>query len=316
MIFFYYGEDSFRAYQKIQAITQKFIEKIDKDSHNILHLDGEGMKASDFFRAVTAMGFLATKKLIIVKNIFDNGQLKNFQDDLLDWLKKQADSPEENYVIFWQSGKVDSRTKLYKTLTKFKFVEEFNKLSPNELNTWLIKEVTDNKKSINQKALDLLISYVGNDLWQLNQEISKLTHFSQKEITDDDVRTIVQAKIDDNIFNLIDALGNKDKAMSLKLIEDHLKTGASHQYILTMIIRQFRLIIKAKALGGQISYAGALMQALKLPNMVANKILAQSKKYSMEQLKEIYKQLLLLDEKFKTTSNQEKILFTQMINNL
>lgn len=316
MIFFYHGEDSFRAGQKIEAIVNKFREKIDPGGHNIQHLDGQEIKADDFFQAVSVMGFLADKKLIIVKNIFDNKKLKDFQDALIDFLKKQKDTPEENYIVFWQAGKADSRTKLYKTLNKFKFAEEFNKLSANELNKWISGQIKKAGKSVKPSALNLLVNYVGNDLWQLNQEIAKLTNYVESEITDDDIKTLVQAKIDDNIFTLIDALGNKDKSLALKLVEEKLNAGVNSQYILTMIIRQFRLIIQTKSLSKQATHSGAIAQALKLPNMIADKILKQSQKYEMDQLKKIYKELMELDEKLKTTSQQDKILFTQMINNL
>lgn len=316
MIFFYYGEDSFRAQQKIKAITSKFIEKVDRLGHNVQHLDGEFMEPEDFFQAISVMGFLADKKLIIIKNIFNNRKLKNWQEQLIEFLAKQKDTPEENYVIFWQTDKVDSRNKLYKTLKKFKFVEEFQKLKPMALAKWVKKRVALEKKSISPEAADLLLVNVGNELWQMEQEIAKLIHLCPQEITAEDVKNLVPAKIDENIFHLIDAIGQKDKALALKLIEEKLDSGINHQYILTMITRQFRLIIKAKALAKQINYPGALAQALRVPNMVAEKTLAESKLYNLEQLKDIYKKLLVLDEKFKTTSDQEKILFAQMINSL
>ena len=77
-----------------------------------------------------------------------------------------------------------------------------------------------------------------------------------------------------------------------------------------------RILIKAKTLANDVKYPGALAQALKIPPMIAEKTLAQSKEYTLDELKKIYSELLLLDEKFKTTQNQERILFTQMINNL
>ena len=72
MIFFYYGEDSFRAHQKIKAIKKKFKDKIDPSEQNVQLLDGETLKADDFFRTVSVVGFLADKKLVVIKNIFDN----------------------------------------------------------------------------------------------------------------------------------------------------------------------------------------------------------------------------------------------------
>ena len=164
--------------------------------------------------------------------------------------------------------------------------------------------------------MDLLIAYVGNNLWQMHQEINKLSNFASGEIGAKEVKELVQAKIDDNIFNLIDALGNKDKSLALRLMEEKINSGVNHQYILTMIIRQYRLIIKTKALGDKAKNYFALMQVLKIPKIVAEKTYVQSKLYTLPQLKIIYKYLLYIDEKFKSSTNQERVLFAKMINDL
>ncbi|MFA6307495.1 MAG: DNA polymerase III subunit delta [Patescibacteria group bacterium] len=316
MLFFYYGQDSFRASQKIEAIKTKFKEKIDPGGHNIQSLDGETMSPDDFFQAVSVMGFLADKKLIIVKNIFDNKKLKDWQDSLIKFLDSQGDTPEENYIIFFQNNKPDSRLKLYKRLSRLKFSEEFDPLSYGQLQTWVKNKFSKHDKSISAPALDLLISYLGSDLWQINNEINKLVSFAKDDINEEDVRSLVQANIDENIFKLIDAIGDKDKALALKLIEEKLDNGVNHQYILTMIIRQYRLLIKAKSLGDKAKNYFALMQVLKVPKFIAQKTYQQSQMYSLEQLKKIYKYLLYLDEKFKSSSGQEKVLFAKMINEL
>lgn len=316
MLFFYYGEDSFRAKQKIEAIITKFKDKVDMAGQNVQKLDGEIISADDFFQAVSVMGFLADKKLIIIKNLFSNKKLKNWQDSLIDFLKKQANTTEENYIIFWETSKPDRRGKLFKFLAKLDFAEEFNKLTGLKLNSWIKNQVTQQNRTIADQALTKLISYVGNDLWQLHNEIGKLSNNTKDEITEEQVKDLVQAKVDESIFNLIDAIGNKNKSLALQLIEDKLNSGVNHQYILTMITRQFRLLIKTKLLASQIKHSSALSQTLKIHPLVAEKTLSQSKLYTLEQLKSIYRKLLILDEKFKTTQNQEKILFAKIINDL
>ena len=316
MLFFYYGQDSFRSYQKVEAIKNKFKDKIDPGGYNAQVLDGETIGPEDFFQAVSVMGFLADKKLIIIKNIFHNKKLKDWQDQLLKFLNTQKDSPDENYIVFLQTDKPDTRLKLYKKLSQVKFSEEFEPLNLNQLKSWTQKQFEKNSKIITNSSLDLLLAYVGNNLWQMHQEINKLSSFAAGEIGEKEVKELVQAKIDDNIFNLIDALGNKDKSLALKLIEEKINSGVNHQYILTMIIRQYRLIIKAKALGDKAKNYFALMQVLKIPKIVAEKTYAQSKLYAMPQLKTIYKYLLYIDEKFKSSTNQEKVLFAKMINDL
>lgn len=316
MIFFYYGENSWLARQKIRAINKKFQEEVDPHGHNIIKLDGEEISSGDFFNAVSSSGFLASKKLIIVKNIFNNKKLSTWQDALIAFLEKQKDSREENYIIFWQTDKPDVRTKLYKALKKFKFVEEFKNFSNAELVTWLIKQAGLKKRKLNTDNANILIAYAGNDLWSLSQEIEKLIHFTSDEITADDIKNIVVSKIDENIFNFIDALGQQNKALALRLLEEKLDSGVNAQLLLSMIVRQYRLLIKAKTLSKQASYAGALTQALKLPSWLADKTYKQSQLYTMEQLKKIYNELLDLDQKLKSTNTSEALLFAKLINQL
>jgi len=316
MIFYFYGEDSYRAKQKIKAIIDKFKEKVDKSSHNIHHLDGEMITSEQFFQTVSASGFLAEKKLVVVKNLQDNKKLSDWQETLFKFLKNQKDSPDENYIIFWQAGKPDSRTKLYKRLKEFKFVDEFPKLSSTQLNKWVNTEVKKRSRNIHPDAVTTLITYIGNDLWQISNELDKLAALTKDTIVKNDVETLVQAKIDDNIFTLVDALGLKNKAQALLLLQERLESGLAPQYILTMIIRQFRLLIKVKAMAEKLPGASGLAQTLKVHPIVAEKALRQSKTYTISELKNTYRLLLSLDEAFKTSSKREAVLFAQMVNNL
>jgi DNA polymerase-3 subunit delta len=316
MIFFYYGENSWLARQKIKAIKKKFQSDVDPSGHNILNIDGEDVSASKFFEAVSASGFLASKKLLIVKNIFNNKKLGTWQDALLDFLSKQKDTAEENYIIFWQTDKPDVRTKLYKALKKFHFVEEFKNFSSAELIAWLKKQAQIKNRSLDDITANILVAYVGNDLWSLQQELEKLIHFTTDSITPDDVKNLVVSKVDDNIFNLVEAIGQQNKALALKLMDEKFNSGTNAQYLLSMIVRQYRLLIKVKALSKQASYSGAIAQALKLPPWLADKAFKQSQLYTAEQLKKIYSELLELDQQLKSSALSEPLLFTRLIAHL
>jgi DNA polymerase-3 subunit delta len=316
MIFFYYGENSWLARQKIKAIKKKFQSDVDPSGHNILNIDGEDVSASKFFESVSASGFLASKKLLIVKNIFNNKKLGTWQDALLDFLSKQKDTAEENYIIFWQTDKPDVRTKLYKALKKFHFVEEFKNFSSAELIAWLKKQAQIKNRSLDDITANILVAYVGNDLWSLQQELEKLIHFTTNSITPDDVKNLVVSKVDDNIFNLVEAIGQQNKALALKLMDEKFNSGTNAQYLLSMIVRQYRLLIKVKALSKQASYSGAIAQALKLPPWLADKAFKQSQLYTAEQLKKIYSELLELDQQLKSSALSEPLLFTRLIAHL
>ena len=153
---------------------------------------------------------------------------------------------------------------------------------------------------------------MGNDLWRMSNEINKLCAYKfKKTITKDDLDLLIANKIDENIFNLVDAIGNKNKTLALKLINDQLEINNSANYLLAMIIRQFRILLQIKDL----SLNNQNFSQLKLHPFVIQKASNQVKKYSFEQLKNIYNQLLAMDIKLKTSQIKPTVLFDLFIIN-
>ena len=77
------------------------------------------------------------------------------------------------------------------------------------------------------------------------KKLPKLINYSDGQmISDKDVELLVKAKIDGNIFSAIDALGANNKKEAMKLLHDNLEKGEDPFYIFSMIVYQFRNMIK------------------------------------------------------------------------
>ncbi len=313
MLFFYYGEDSFRAKQKIDALKHKFRQTIDKSGHNIHYLDETNFSLENFFNLVKAQGFLASKKLIIIRDILDLPDLKEFEEPISEWLKTQKGSIDENYLIFWQTDVPKKSGSLYKQLAKAQYVQEFQPLEGAKLNTWVANLAKQWGCSIKAEALQLLIALVGNDGWQLNNEIHKLAHQGQPTITVEMVKNLVTAKTSDVIFELIDACAQRNKPLAHRLISQQLNNGLEPLYLLSMIVRQFRLLTKAHELASKTNNSYALADSLKIHPYVAKKILSQVRNYNQQQLINIYQQLINTDSRLKYAAREKDAAFTLLI---
>src|SRR3989344_1071792 len=104
MIYFYYGEDSFRAKETIHELKKKFISLYDPTGHSTGFIDESEFTPERFFNEVKASGFLAPKKFIIIKNIFSVKNFTEVQDSIIDFLKTLKNSKDENYLLFWHEG--------------------------------------------------------------------------------------------------------------------------------------------------------------------------------------------------------------------
>ncbi|MCU0680218.1 MAG: DNA polymerase III subunit delta [Planctomycetes bacterium] len=302
MIIFLYGNDSYRSRQKLREFKKKFVREVDKDENNLLLLDGQNISAKTIGEKLASGTLFARKKMLIIENIFSNKSETIFTD-LLNYFEKNKSLTELNssHIIIFidnevgknnQPSKIKAKN-LFTFLSKQKIVQEFELLNSNQVFSWLKEEMVKQNKKISAKASQLLINMVGNDLWRLNNEVAKLTsRVEQEEITEEQVREMVVDKFEENVFLLVDAFGARQKAEAFKILEEQYQADINEEYLLSMLIRQFKLILQAKESNG---LASQLATNLKLPNFVANKVLAQSRNFSNEELKQIISQLINLD---------------------
>lgn len=314
MLFFLYGENTFRSTEKVKQIKEKFAKEVDNKGYNILNLDGETLNLEKFYEAVKQSGFLSVKRLIIVKNLTKNKKRKDLDKEIISFLKTQKDDKAENYLIFWEEGNPKKNETLVKTLLGFKYASEFKNFTPAETLNWLEEKIKTNDGKIEKDAAKTLVAYLGNNLWQLDNEIDKLLAYKKNQpITISDIDLLVQAKLDDNIFNLTDAVGSRNKKLALKLVNEQLGVGVNQLYLLTMIVRQFRILLELKSLAEE---HGTYQKAANLSSLhpfIIRKTWPLLSLFTLDQLKKIYAKLQILEEKFKSTVSEPVLLFDKFI---
>ncbi len=320
MIIFLYGADTYRSSQKLNEIKDKFIKEVDASGLNLSVLNGAKLKFEKFNQQVKASPFLARKRMVIIKNLISENKSKDIQKEIVELLNHEEKNPDQaNIIVFWEEAshsKSRGKNALWDRLSKEKLAQEFKLLTATQLNNWLIKEIQKRGAKLEKTVLPLLAATVGNDLWQMSNEIDKLINFCQdKIITGQNIENLVKAKYDDDIFKLVDALGNKNKKQALKLISDQLNLGSNEMYLLSMLIRQFRILLLIKDLQKENSNItkDKIAKELQIHPFVAQKALWQVKNFTFEQLKAIYQMLLDIDFKIKTSATKPKLLFDMFI---
>jgi len=313
-IFVWFGENDWAISKQILKWIEVFNSKY--GDFNILKIDfeepGQKNKLEETLKnAMQVDSLFGQNKLIILKNVFTKKLEKNIETLILESLEKL---PETFFVIFSQRGNIDKRSKLFKKLNSLKNseVKSFDAPKGYLINDWIRKQVQQAGAQISNYAIDRLIVLVGNDLWQLETEIQKLSNYCQgREISDKDVDELVKGKFNDNIFQFVDALAAKNKAQSAKLLSDQLGSGANQFYLLTMISRQFRNILMVKDLkeNNTVSSPEFAAQKLKLHPFVAKKTWQQADSFKKRELEIIYKRLLAIEKKFKSSSWSPQLLF-------
>lgn len=284
MIYFLYGPDTYRSKQKLEEIIEHY-KGVHKSGLNLRFFDGKNLSYQDFKDEFQQMPMFREKKLIIVKNVFQN---QEFSKAFLENGKKFIDS--EDIFVFHGEEEISPEDALLKFLVKNAETQEFQLLGGEKLRNWVQKEFEKYKSKIHPQALWQLVDYTGNDLWRLSNEIQKLAAFAKnRTIVVKDVNLLVKPKIETDIFKTIEAMAVKNKKVALHLIHEHLEKGDNPLYLLSMISFQFRNILIIKKTG-----------KLRGHPYFVRKTASLASSFSLEELKKIYRKIFETDIKIKT----------------
>ncbi len=295
MISFLYGQDIYRSRQEMRKIIKEYKKAClagrqanpDWLDFNRIDIADNQIEAFEQIRqSADTISMFNQKKLIIIENIFSGPQ--QVQDEVLEFLKKRDLGKDENIIIIFWAEEPDKRLGLFKFLKSKVKVKEFSLLKGSQLRNWIKDYIKEQKGEIDSLAIDKLIEYIGSDLWRMSNEINKLLNYN-KTIRNESIELLIKPEIDLNIFNMVDALGHKDKNKALKMFKQYLEKREDENYLLTMFIYQIRNLIKAKS-GGK----------LDMHPFVIQKSREQANNFEWDDLKKIYHQLLTIDFDTKT----------------
>ncbi|MDP3697284.1 MAG: DNA polymerase III subunit delta [Candidatus Taylorbacteria bacterium] len=300
MIIFIYGSDAYRLKQAKDGLVSRYKAKY-PGGMNRFYFDLSEQTDFDLFEnAVKSHSFFNEHKLIVCKNIFSR---KTTAELIAGRIKEYAIAQAADITLIavedlTEKELVAKSKELFKLLSDNKnIVKNIEPLSMANLTEWARKEFETRGCSIEPNALNNLINMVGNDSWAIINEIEKLTNYRTGEITTSDTRDLVHAKVDMNIFDLIDALGAKNRLKATELLYKELKTGRDPYYILTMVTYQFRNLLMVKDLKDRGFSGEEISRKAKLHPFVVKKTLHSP--FNTRESVKIYNNLLALDTGFK-----------------
>ncbi|MCX6720833.1 MAG: DNA polymerase III subunit delta [Candidatus Staskawiczbacteria bacterium] len=295
MIYFIFGEDSYRSKRKLDEIILSYKEK-HKSGLSLLYIDVEKKQFKDFYSELKITSMFAEKKLIILSNVFAEDK---FVEDFLENIKELENA--KDIIIVYEDCVADKRTKLFKELQKRAKCQEFEPLDFAKTKNWVVKEFATHGAKINNDALEFLVNFVGNDLWQMTNEINKLSNYGLgKSIKKEDVELLVRPNTENEIFKTIEAVASKDKKTALSLLHKHLDDGEAPLYLLSMIAYQFRTLLIIKDLQDKKEPYGLIAKKSGLHPFVVQKSSYLCNQFTMEQLKKIYRKIFQIDSDIKT----------------
>jgi DNA polymerase-3 subunit delta len=308
-LYHFTGEEDFLKEEAWRKISSILIPE-DLKSFNLNLLYGSETSAVEIINEVSTSPINSKKRLAVV---FDVHKLSPFYKDvLLSYLPKLPDFT----CLILISPKLTSPTKFYSTLNKLATTVDFPRLYDNQIPTWVEAKVREYGKKMETKALQILHDYVGNNLSDLASEIEKLVMYVGKRgsINSSDVESVVGLSKTYNIFQLNDAIGEKDCEKGLEILKNLFLLGEKPGTVIFRLAEHLERLIKAKNFVSQKGVS--LASILKVHPYYAQKYPSQAGNFSQEQLEKGLVLLYQTDVGLKSSLMPDKILMELLVYNL
>lgn len=274
-VYFFSGNDGYLKQTAYKLIKKATINS-DFSDFNEIYFDNENWNVEKFIEAVNGLPFASEYKLIHVKNLEkisekDKQEIQNCIDNI---------QPTTCLVIELNAN--------LKNLHGGEIIDCSN-LDNATLVRYINNEVIKNGKKIEPAAINLIIDYCSQNMTKIVSEIPKLVAFCGDEpINSDMVKSLVLPDEEFQIFELTEALGNKNKDKSIKLLQYMLEKKESA--LLSLVTNHFRRV----AFCSLSDYSNEeLAEMFDVKPFAILKARNQSKYFSKVQLKNI---LSLLEE--------------------
>jgi DNA polymerase-3 subunit delta len=168
------------------------------------------------------------------------------------------------------------------------------------------------------EALDLLVEALGGDVARIAVEIEKLSLFSagNRSITMDDIISLVPDARSTTIFALVNALGRRDRARGLELLDTLCREGEYLPLALAFLSTQFRLALVSKESGlrspqqiiGHFSRTGVPMWSSR-----AEQVYQTVSKFSKEQLERGLKLIFAADRDLRSARPDDRTVMERFV---
>lgn len=242
-VYFFSGEETFLKEEALGILKNHFFNDPSSIEFNYNLFYASETSGEKILSSALTLPFLSSQRLVVVK---EAEQLKHFpQENLVNYLE----NPPASTCLVLVSEKTESKNKSIQLIRDKAETVRFWPLYARQLPSWIMQRIiTQGKKRISLAVAEYLQEIVGDNLWDLSQEIEKLLLYTQdkKEITIEDIATLGGYFRQHNTFEYIKALVKKELPSAVNILSTLCNQGEQPVVILAGIYRRFQKMLIAK----------------------------------------------------------------------
>lgn len=293
-VYLLYGEEAYLRKQYRDKLKDALVSP--EDTMNCSIYSGKDINVNEVIDMAGTMPFFAERRVIVIEN---SGWMKSGNERMADFVKNV---PETTYMIFVEE-EVDKRNKLFKAVTSKGYAAVCDIQDEATLKKWIMGLLKKENKLITADALNLLIDRTGTDMENIRHEVEKLICYKYEEegITVQDVEELCTVRVQNKIFDMVEAVADKKQKQALDLYYDLLALKEAPLKILSLIARQFNILLQVREMKAKGYDDNTIAQKTGLnAYFLKKKYIPQAMRFRQEQLASALNDCVQADEDVKT----------------
>lgn len=303
-IYLILSEQEFLRRQAVDRLRTRVGEVADLD-FNLEVFDGEHAAADAIVAACNTLPFASDHRLIIVNNV------EKLSKDAAEAIAAYAADPAPTCVLALAGAKLAKNTRLYKAVDKLGGVLERKTPKGADFLRRVAALAAERGKPMEQDAVEALVAATGEDLRRVSAEIDKLVAFigDRGEITRADVDQVVSETSRTKIWELAEALADRDCRRSLVLADSLLGAGESVFALHATAVRTIRDLMVARSLIDRgLPGTGELSRALGRPDWQLRRLPRQAEAFRSPELVALLRGAAAGEAEMKTSRDSRLVL--------
>lgn len=302
-IYLFHSTNDFLLNHKIEEKIKEF----NVDPFNIIKYDLLENSSDDILEDLQTVSFFAEKKVIVIRNI--------------DELEKEDEFVIKNWVTYFEKPNPDviliiavqellpETSLLGGALFKYAFIEKVKDMEKKDYPDFIKNMFKKYQYQITDDAVEALLERTNLDFNLINQEAEKLMLFAYdtKEINEKAVILLVSRNLEENIFELTNALLSKNQTKTIEIFYDLVARNEDPLRILTNIVGKVRELMHTKLLLDKGYRQDQIAEHFHIKSGRAYYLVKNAQGVNFQQLENHIKKLSKLDYEIKSGKIDKKL---------
>lgn len=299
----------------IKESTEQIINKVLLDDFkelNLVKIDGNNINYDEVFNACETLPFMSDKKVVYIyrANFLKDGIDKS-QEKMYKQVAEYLKNPPDHCVIityFLFDNKRDriNKQKKIMSLDKKCTVVNAERLKGERLYKKVNALFEAEGKKLNKAELRLFCDLVENNMDIIKREVDKLINYTvDRDIKKEDIIKLLPSTSEDDVFDLIDFISQKKPERAIELMNGLINKGENIMMIVSLMEGQFNKLYRARLAVEMRMSKEELAVDLRLPPFICEKLMAQSRKFSLKSIEKCMKLCVETEKRIKSTASDK-----------